>query len=207
MKNRIHVSAVLMAIMCILSLTSCQLPPSSTDEPVPSHSTTNAATPSKSVKLSTVYQAATAQGPAKNVKVPRMPERARENSKDGAAAFAEYYFDLVNYVIETNDTSLIKKATTHQCAVCAFSVIDPADQAHREGRWQVGGRHYATVVNSVMSGKNLAIVTVSYKTDASEFYVEPKKIESELDPLEATRVVLGLEFDGSWKVYKLIGEG
>lgn len=152
------------------------------------------------------YTPATAKGPAKNVPIPQMPESASKNSEDGARSFSEYYFDLVNYTIETNDTKLIKKFTTHACEVCGLSIIDPADRAKIDGRWQVGGKHRYEVLASEITGENLAVTSVRYSADSAKFYVEPHVVESELERLPSTIVALGLEYDSGWKVYKIAGD-
>lgn len=54
------------------------------------------------------YEPSSAEGPAKNVPIPKMPAAAKEKSTDGASAFAEYYFELINYSIETNDSEPLK---------------------------------------------------------------------------------------------------
>lgn len=206
MKNRkfVYVAASV-AVWCV-ALTGCQTVQQDVDLPQSSLDS-GTKTPKPSPTKTTVsYERATADGPAKNVPMPKFPKEAGQNSAGGAEAFVDYYFELVNYVIQTNDTERIKSVTTRGCAVCALSIIDPADKAQREGRWQVGGLHHAKIIDSEISGKNLAIVTVSYTADASKFFVKANEVESKLEKLPPTTVAIGLEFDGKWRVYTIEGD-
>lgn len=192
----------------LLLLTGCQMAStqSQTTTPTPS-SATSAPTVSETEQASPkkTYMAATAKGPAKNVTKPAIPKKALDNSDDGAAAFTEYYYDLVNYTIDTNDSAEIKKYTTRECKVCGLSIIDPADKAKEASRWQVGGKHHPRILSSNMSGKNLAVVNVEYSADSIKTYEAPNKLYSQSAGLEPIRVAVAVEFDDGWKVYKIAG--
>lgn len=191
-----------------IALAACESGPETPPTPTPTQSqekqsgTLDASRPPDQTK----YAPASANGPAKNVPIPRMPELANKNSKNGAKSFTEYYFDLVNYTIETNDTKPIKQFTTHACEVCGLSIIDPSDRAKIDGRWQVGGKHRYKVISSEKTGANLAITAVRYTADSAKYYMEPNIVETELEPLASTIVSVGLEYDSGWKVYKIAGD-
>ncbi|WP_162989296.1 DUF6318 family protein [Glutamicibacter nicotianae] len=165
-------------------------------------STTKNPSPMKS----NTYKPASPEGPAENVPVPKRPALVNEYSANGAAAFAKYYFELLNYTIETNDAKLISKVTSPDCDVCIESTIDSASRAQKSGKWQVGGKHHLKVLDSYISGKHLAVVTVQYTAEASQFYLVPNKVDSEFYKLEATQAGLGLEFDKQWKIYSIVGD-
>jgi|GEM_PF-4788130 len=209
MNHRMYIIAV---IAFAVALTACDSTPS--DIPTTSVTTTSRTespptkpeSPSKSASQKSPSPIpASAEGPAKYVKVPKLPQQARKNSQEGAASFANFYYELVNYTIDTSDAKEIKKYTTRECEVCGNSIIDPADRAKKQGKWQVGGKHHPIILDSYISGKNLAIVTVEYTADAIKSYVEPNKPLSSNPGLDATKVSLGLEFDDGWKVYRIIG--
>ncbi|WP_417364205.1 DUF6318 family protein [Glutamicibacter arilaitensis] len=153
------------------------------------------------------YKPASAAGPAENVPIPKMPAEAKENTEEGAAAFAEYYFELINYVIETNDPEPIKPVTSRGCTVCGRSVIDTATLAQRTGKWQVGGKHYASVIDSYKLTKKKAVVSVRYKVDQSKFYIKPNQLESDLEKIPSSILALELSFDGKWITDEISGEG
>ena len=169
--------------------------------PAPDSTTTN---PSPTKR--NTYRPASPEGPAENVPVPKLPALANEYSEEGAAAFAKYYFELLNYTIETNDPKLISKVTSQDCTVCIESTIDSANRAQKSGKWQVGGKHHLKVLDAYISGQDLAVVTVQYTADASQFYLVPNKIDSEFYKLEPTQAGLGLEFDEQWKIYSIVGD-
>ncbi len=207
-----HRISVIVAISLALAVAGCSTthvgePETSTSAPTKIDSTENDSSSSQKpeTKTSSSFIPASANGPAKNVEIPKLPTQARKNSEKGAASFAEYYYELVNYTIDTSDASEIKKYTTRQCEVCGNSIIDPADRAKKQGKWQVGGKHHPVVLESHISGKNLAVVTVEYTADAIKSYTEPNKPLSSNPGLDATRVTLGLEYKDGWKVYRIVG--
>ncbi|MGP9528452.1 DUF6318 family protein [Glutamicibacter sp. AOP5-A2-18] len=208
MNLRIYVAAI---IALTLTLTACSSAPS--DMPTTSGSTSQTADSSKSASVpskssnqkSTSFVPASADGPAKNVAIPKLPKQARANSQQGATSFAKFYYELVNYTIDTSDATEIKKYTTRACEVCGNSIIDPADRSKKKGKWHVGGKHHPIVLDSYISGKDLAVVTVEYTADAIKSYAKPNKPLSSSPSLEATRVSMGLEFKDGWKVYRIVG--
>ena len=64
------------------------------------------------------YKPATAEGPAENVPLPVMPELAKQESKEGLEAFAEYWYALANYGYETGDPEPLRAITGPDCSVC-----------------------------------------------------------------------------------------
>lgn len=130
-----------------------------------------------------------------------MPAAAKEKSTDGASAFAEYYFELINYSIETNDSEPLKKHTLRECYVCATTIIDPTDQAKTSGKWQVGGRHHVKIFDSYMPDKKTAIVSVRFEIDSATFYTKANDPDSEKKKRPSQVAALGMEFDDSWSVY------
>ncbi|UXN30765.1 DUF6318 family protein [Glutamicibacter sp. M10] len=151
-QNRIHQDvggemrireALLLASVVALTLCSCVSGPEDQQQP---NGTTTSVRPSESSqtakssgpKPTPSYRPASASGPAVNVPTPKFPAEATRNSEKGAAAFVDYYFDLVNFVGETYDTKQIKLVTTRQCEVCGVGIIDPADLGNEIDAWQVG---------------------------------------------------------------------
>lgn len=56
---------------------------------------------------------------ADGLPVPVMPAAAKANTPDGAAAFARYYIDLVNYGLQKPDPAPLRAASTPTCKTCA----------------------------------------------------------------------------------------
>lgn len=147
------------------------------------------------------YEPGSAKGPAVNVPMPKLPDAAKENSKVGATAFAEYYFDLINYTVESNDAEPLKQSSTRDCEVCGTALIDPAGRAQITGKWQVGGEHHYKVVDTFLPSKNNATVSVRFEVDEAIFYIKPNRIESRNAKTTSTVAALGLKYSSGWKVY------
>ncbi|UUX57667.1 DUF6318 family protein [Glutamicibacter halophytocola] len=147
-----------------------------------------------------IYKPATSLGPAENVPLPKMPSIAKGNSKESADAFAQYYFALINYTVESNDPEPIKQNSSRKCEVCGTAIIDPAGRAQITGKWQVGGKHKYKVIDSYKPSKDKAIVSVRFEVDAAEFYINPKELESRNPKTPSKVAALSLKYDSGWKV-------
>ncbi len=168
----------------------------------PTPTATQSPTPSETEK----YEPATADGPAKNVPVPEMPALAKENSEEGAASFAEYFFDLINYTGESTDSAPIGKLSTEQCQECFESVIDPADHSKSIGEWQVGGDYKISLVDVYKSSKNRMLVTLKFTSEPFKTYMKPNVVVGEYSEVKSTIATLQLLFEGGWKVEKILIE-
>lgn len=147
------------------------------------------------------YKPGTAKGPAVNVPLPKLPQAAKERTEAGATAFAKYYFDLINYTVETNDAEPLKRNTMRGCEVCGTALIDPAGRAQITGKWQVGGQHHFKVVDTFLPSKDNATVSVRFDVEEAIFYIKPGKIESRSAKVDSSVAALGLKYDSGWKVY------
>lgn len=86
-----------------------------------------------------VYKPADASGPAQNVPVPVLPEVAKTETKEGAEAFAKYWFSILSYAYETGDTSALSKSSKPECAFCQ-GLVDDIEAAWAENKWISGGQ-------------------------------------------------------------------
>ncbi|WP_368811811.1 DUF6318 family protein [Kocuria sp. CPCC 205263] len=85
------------------------------------------------------YVPASLDGPAQNVPKPVMPDLAKEESRDGAQAFLDYWSDAMWYANQTGDTSYIREVVSEACELCddQFAVIE---NVYDEGAWFMGGQ-------------------------------------------------------------------
>ncbi len=134
-----------------------------------------------------------------------MPKKAQEFSEDGAEAFTLYYFDLLNYVIDTSDVAAMKKLTEDDCTVCHKQIIKEAEKTKNAHRWQVGGKHHPKVVDSYISGKDIAIVTMAYTSDVGNVYSAPNTVHEKIVRQEDARLAFDLSYDKGWTVHKIMG--
>ena len=84
------------------------------------------------------YVPASLDGPAQNVPKPVMPDLAKEESRDGAQAFLDYWSDAMWYANQTGDTSYIREVVSEACELCVdqFAVIE---DVYAENAWFMGG--------------------------------------------------------------------
>ncbi|MGV2853885.1 DUF6318 family protein [Glutamicibacter sp. AGC13] len=150
------------------------------------------------------YEPATAKGPAQNVPVPKMPEAAKVKSKEGAAEFTRYYFDLINYTAETTKTGPIKNVTSRSCKLCAEAIIDSADESASVGEWQVGGEYKASVIDSYISAPGRAIVTARFSAEPFDTYIVPDSVVAEYSEVKSSLSTFQLSFDTKWTVEDLL---
>ncbi|WP_424347456.1 DUF6318 family protein [Kocuria sp. CH-021] len=85
------------------------------------------------------YVPASLDGPAQNVPKPVMPALAKEESREGAQAFLDYWSDAMWYAYQTGDTSYAREITAPSCEVCREELAT-VEQAYELGAWLVGGR-------------------------------------------------------------------
>lgn len=156
-------------------------------------------------RVSPIYLEGSSKGPAKNVPKPKLPVDAKEFTEESASSFVEYYFELLNYAIETNEVAEVKRLSSKECELCDRSIIDEAEAAQKSGEWQVGGEHHPRILDSYISGKNVAIVTVEYTADSAKVYSAPGKVQEELDKIDSNRLAFDLEYNEGWRVYKILG--
>ncbi|WP_146070523.1 DUF6318 family protein [Arthrobacter sp. 08Y14] len=129
-----------------------------------------------------VNKPATAEGPAENVPLPAMPELAKQESKEGLQAFAEYFYSLINYGFETGDRVPLENISGPGCLVCS-NVYMMLSSGFEGEDWMVGGS--MTVLNTKSSyettstGQYQILVQVSRTTTNIEgpikFYMESMK--------------------------------
>ncbi|WP_139194759.1 DUF6318 family protein [Arthrobacter sp. UCD-GKA] len=159
--------------------------------------------PTPSAKPTPTPVAGSSKGPAKNWPIPEMPEAAKKKNEAGIKAFAEYYYELVEYTIQTNDTKPIKQVTERTCVECASGFIDPFDNNRKAGSWLAGADFEITVTKSILQPKNGVVLytstqseMVAYMSDGTRQGVFPASDK----PFPATML---LSWDDGWSVETL----
>ncbi|MGN5733850.1 DUF6318 family protein [Arthrobacter psychrochitiniphilus] len=85
------------------------------------------------------YKPATETGPAENVPVPVLPEKAKEFSKEGLIAFTEYWYQTLGYAFETGDPDPMMAISGEDCLTCQ-AMKETTVAGHSGGKWVSGGR-------------------------------------------------------------------
>ncbi|MGO2051996.1 MAG: DUF6318 family protein [Glutamicibacter sp.] len=193
-------------LACALTVTACAggaspPDPSESSSPVVQESKTTTPSPSPAKPE---YEPATAKGPAKNVPKPQMPELAKKQNEEGAIAFVKYYFDLVNYSLETHTVDDITKITMRSCKVCGDNLIDPVSSRAKLKYWQVGGQYDADVESVKKTSSTEAILSFSATAEKTEIYSAPSELvargTASEEPITGITV---LRWDDGWKMFDL----
>ncbi|WAP51419.1 DUF6318 family protein [Arthrobacter sp. ATA002] len=125
------------------SSSSSSVGPSRSASAAPTESVSPTAAPTPSA----AYKPATAQGPAENVPLPVMPELAKQESKEGLEAFAEYWYALANYGYETGDPAPVRAVSAETCFSC-ISYYRVLGNGYADNDWMLGARLHVQDVSS-----------------------------------------------------------
>ncbi|WP_422936581.1 DUF6318 family protein [Sinomonas sp. P47F7] len=68
-----------------------------------------------------------------------MPEAAKHNTKEGFAAFTQYWLNTVTYAFETGDAKPLTDVSDKSCRVCERFLQD-SETLHSRSGWSVGPR-------------------------------------------------------------------
>ncbi|WP_416377105.1 DUF6318 family protein [Arthrobacter sp. CDRTa11] len=120
-------------------LAGCSPGVSHTDPSATSTPASESATPTATPTPTASYKPASASGPAENVPVPVLPEVAKTETKEGAEAFAKYWFSVLSYAYETGEVADFEKLEPPSCVACQ-KVKGVIQDWHSDGRWLVGGK-------------------------------------------------------------------
>ena len=86
----------------------------------------------------TVSEASVEPSPEPSLTPPVLPEEAKQQTPEGAVAFATWWFDTLNYATATGDTAILKSVAGPDCGTCR-NYIDEIDSAYRYGGRMEGG--------------------------------------------------------------------
>lgn len=111
---------------------------SSTVSPLPGNSTTG----SSSSSTTSSSSAASSDSSGSDGDLPEdLPEAAKEETKEGAAAFGKYYYEKFGEATDTGDTSELETLQAGECGVCATAV--KGIQADKKKGWTRSENPYA----------------------------------------------------------------
>ena len=136
-RARLAASALLAA--AALALTACggdaEGQPDPTASPAPSAA---AETPTPTPEATPKYKPASADGPAENVPLPKMPVTAKEKSEKGLKEFVKFWYATLSYAYETGDMGPLESVSGSGCKGC-LRVKETISEWHAGGKWIAGG--------------------------------------------------------------------
>jgi len=76
--------------------------------------------------------------PTSTATLPAMPDQAKEDSKEGAAAFVDHWIQVLNYSMATGDVRELSRLSHDDCAGCR-EYIDAIRTMYQSGGYRNGG--------------------------------------------------------------------
>ncbi|NUT71126.1 hypothetical protein HNO81_08080 [Pseudarthrobacter sp. C4D7] len=137
--------------------------------------------------------------------MPVLPEVAKTETKEGAEAFAKYWFSVLSYAYETGDAALFESIAPSPCEACQ-KVSKVIKDWHAEGRWLVGGRLSTPVANTTFTkGQNGTYQVAAQVHQDPLTYMRADGTVARTDPQapdQGNLLVLAYA-DGKWSVVEL----
>lgn len=205
---------VVLLAACALVLAGCS--PPSTVDPTPLPSTAPATSIESSgtavpptteppIPSPAVYKPATEQGPAENVPVPVLPQKAKEFSKEGLIAFAKYWYSTLGYAYETGSMTPLQEISDPSCSSCQRVKVS-VDEQYGDGGWLVGGRmvihQSSSTFNEMADGTYQAVLTIQQNKVTA--YAIDGTVDSESDQSIARPDIVIAKFsDGQWTALRI----
>lgn len=199
--RRGRIWAVLVAVT-LLPVTACTgggTTPGATAAPAtssPATSPTPTATPTPTAS----YKPADASGRAQNVPVPVLPEAAKAETKEGAIAFANHWYEVLNYAYQTGDFEPMDKVTGASCRMCA-KVRPGIVEWNSDGRWIAGGLVVVkgAFTEFVKTPEGNYQVTTQLEQPVGFLYRADSSIEKSVPASQVLADIMTVRFaDGSW---------
>lgn len=199
--RRRRVCAVLVGLT-LLPVTACTgggTTPGATAAPEPS-SPTASLTPTPTPTPTASYKPADASGRAQNVPVPVLPEAAKAETKEGAIAFASYWYAVLNYAYQTGDFGPMDAVTGAACRMCA-KVRPGIVEWNSDGRWIAGGLVVVkgAFTEFVRTAEGDYQVTTQLEQPVGFLYRADASIEKSVPASQVLADIMTVRFaDGEW---------
>lgn len=169
---------------------------SSTLSPLPGNSTAGSSSSSSTSSSS----AASSDSSGSDGDLPEdFPDAAKEETKEGAAAFGEYYYATLGDASHTGDTSALEKLGTKDCGVCK-TAIENIEEEHNKG-WSRSKNPYS--MSNVEATKR---PDTGYKVSMKVDVAAHKRLDADGKAngiIDATHYTLTEHLvwqDGAWRV-------
>jgi hypothetical protein len=122
---------------------------------------------------------------------------------DGLKAFISYYYELLEYTLNTDDSKPVRKFTHSDCEACFEQFINTADGNKVAGSWITGANFGPVVTRAVIEGKSgVALLRVSqeemlvYASDGTQYASFPASTK----PLPGSMLLL---YEDGWQVQSI----
>lgn len=198
-------SGAVLVFAGLLALTGCTTPddgnnPGTASPPSPTVTTMAPATTAPPPTTAAVYKPATDTGPAENVPIPVLPEKAKEFSKEGLIAFAEYWYSTLGYAFETGDPAPMMAISDPGCKTCAV-MEKGVISGHKDGKWIMGGKMVIDVPDTsfVPTDDGTYQVITMARQEHVKYYKSDKSLSKDLGVSVAEEdILVGIHQNGAW---------
>jgi len=105
--------------------------------------------------------------PTSTATLPAMPDQAKEDSKEGAAAFVDHWIQVLNYSMATGDVRELSRLSTDNCSGCQ-KYVESIRSMYERGGYLKGGMWDIENVRVAEAGPG-RLVTVDVSWGESTF--------------------------------------
>ncbi|HEX3732701.1 MAG TPA: DUF6318 family protein [Mycobacteriales bacterium] len=133
---------------------------------------------------------------------PPLPAAAREETETGAEAFAKYYIEIDNYVINARDLKPEEELfDPDECSRCK-SIVDAYRKSLDKGEYIQGGNYTVTSSKAIKVKEKIYLVTVKYDRDPVQlFNKNGQKVGGLVAAIQGQEALVTLNYrEGRWRV-------
>jgi len=133
---------------------------------------------------------------------PAKPPQLNEESAEGAAASVGYFLDLYRYAFMTGNTTEIESMSENGCVFCK-SVIDRANQLHKDGGWANKWEQDITNIRyyDKLEGYDYSRIEATINYGEMTSYSGGSWEESVAPPTEGQKVRFAIRYiNGGWTI-------
>lgn len=169
----------------------------------PASTTIGAAEPSQVVPAPSVEVSVKADAD-EELEPPEMPALAREQTPEGAVAFAEWWFDTLNYATASGDTEQLRTLSLGECETCG-NLITEIERAYAQGGSMQGGSVDVAVDSPGGLRERGALLVVFAEIDESRILSADGELVKRYDPERETMTFTAALIDAQWRAGGLVG--
>ena len=142
--------------------------------------------------------------PTSTATPPAMPDQAKEDSPEGAAAFVTYWVQVLNHASVTGDVRALSQASSSGCSGCEKYIkkiesVYAAGGYFKGGNWELGRQHVTGYSDEVR-------IAVELKIERGLFR-EAKGVDEEVSRAESVEVGFSLPAHAPWTVDQFFLQG
>ncbi|SDQ88204.1 DUF6318 family protein [Quadrisphaera sp. DSM 44207] len=138
---------------------------------------------------------------------PVLPPEARDRTEAGAAAFASYWFDALEYGYRTGDTTLVEVASAPDCTECQ-NFVDIIESQYGDGG-SIRGADLSVVAPIAAPMEDFGtLVSLTFSAAATQEIAPSGSVRGEVPAESPYQVLIGVEWlDDRWLAFGIAKDG